>query len=362
MGALKDYINRASIGELGAAIAAADPDFPVARFVADSMRGLRRLELKARIDHVAASLGRHLPPDFEVAAPLVDEAVGHPGLDGWSAWPIPVWISDAGIDHFEEAVRLLEHVTPVASAEFAVRPFIDKNPAAMKRVLRRWARSKNPHVRRLASEGTRPRLPWAPRLTATNDDPAWALFVLDTLPNDPSEYVRKSVANHLNDICKLDPDLGLATAKRWLGDGGPHVAWVVRHGLRTLVKRGDYRALELLGADAGARVKIETLNLKRRRIRMGQDLEFSFTLRNDERRGVIAVVDYAIHFVKSNGSRAPKVFKLKTVELAPAQEVEFSRRFPVREITTRRYYSGKHTLEIQCNGRVRAAADFHLQA
>src|SRR5918996_4789402 len=249
MGALKDYINRDSIGQLGVAIAAVDPDFPVEQFVADSMRGLRRLELKARMDHVARSLGRHLPPDFHSAAPLATKAIDHPGLDGWSAWPIPVWISEAGIDHFEAAVKLLEHVTPVASAEFAVRPFIDKNPAAMKRVLRRWARSKNPHVRRLASEGTRPRLPWAPRLTATDDDPAWALFILDNLRDDPSEYVRKSVANHLNDICKLDPDLGLETAQRWLEDGGANTTWVVRHGLRTLIKRGEPRALHLLGAD-----------------------------------------------------------------------------------------------------------------
>ena len=180
------------------------------------------------------------------------------------------------------AVKLLEHVTPTVSAEFAVRPFIDKNPAAMKRVLRRWARSKDPHVRRLASEGTRPRLPWAPRLTATKDDPSWALFVLEILRDDPSESVRKSVANHLNDICKMDPDLGLVTAEHWVEDGGTNVTWVVRHGLRTLIKRGDHQALKLLGADARARVEIEALKLKRRRIRVGEDLDFSFRIRKPE--------------------------------------------------------------------------------
>jgi 3-methyladenine DNA glycosylase AlkC len=361
MGTLKDYINRDSVGQLGAAIAEVDADFPVRGFVSDSMRGLGPLELKARIDHVARSLDRHLPPDFTAAAEVVTEALDGVEFSVWSAWPVTDWVAIAGIDHFEDSVKLLEHVTPIASAEFAVRPFIDKKPAAMKRVLRRWARSKDPHVRRLASEGTRPRLPWAPRLTATDDDPAWALFILDNLRDDPSEYVRKSVANHLNDICKLDPDLGLATAQRWLEDGGSNAAWIVRHGLRTLIKRGDHLALMLLGADAAASVEVDSLKLKRRRIRLGEDLEFSFTIRNAERKDVVAIVDYAIHFVKSNGSRTPKVFKLKTLEMSPGQEMSLSRRFPVREITTRRYYSGPHRLEIQCNGTVGAATEFHLQ-
>jgi 3-methyladenine DNA glycosylase AlkC len=360
MQALKDFINRESIAQLGAAIAAVDPVFPVDRFSADALRGLRRLELKARIDHVAGSLGRHLPPDFPTAAGVVTTAVDDRGLSVWAAWPVTVWISEAGIDHFEESVALLEHVTATASAEFAVRPFIDKKPGAMKRVLRRWARSKDPHVRRLASEGARPRLPWAPRLTATGDDPGWALFILDILRDDPSESVRKSIANHLNDICKLDPDLGLATAKRWIDAGGTHIAWVTRHGLRTLIKRGDPRALALLGVDASARVKIEALKLARRRLQVGEPLEFSFRIRNAERSSVVAVIDYAILFVKSNGSRGRKVFKLKTVELSPGQELPLSRRFPLREITTRRYYAGTHRLEIQCNGVVGAAEEFHL--
>jgi hypothetical protein len=199
-------------------------------------------------------------------------------------------------------------------------------------------------------------------LTATDDDPAWALFVLDVLRDDSSEYVRKSVANHLNDICKLDPELGLATAERWLQNGGANVTWVARHGLRTLIKRGHHRALSLLGADAGARVKVEALKLKQRRLRLGETLEFSFQIHNEEHRSVVAVVDYAIQFVKSSGARTPKVFKLKTVELSPGQQMSMSRRFPLREITTRRYYSGKHLLEIQCNGTVSATAEFHLEA
>jgi 3-methyladenine DNA glycosylase AlkC len=360
MQALKDFINRESIRQLGAAIAAVDPDFAVERFTTDALRGLRRLELKARIDHVARSLGRHLPPDFPAAARDVAAVVDDRSLNVWAAWPVTVWISEAGIDHFEESVALLEHVTATASAEFAVRPFIDKRPKEMQRVLRRWARSKDPHVRRLASEGTRPRLPWAPRLTATGDDHGWALFVLDILRDDPSESVRKSVANHLNDICKLDRDLGLATAERWIDAGGTHVAWVTRHGLRTLVKRGDPRALALLGADANARVEIAALKLARRRLRLGEPLEFSFRIRNAEQSSVVAVIDYAIHFVKSDGSRGRKVFKLKTVELSPEQEMPLSRRFPIREITTRRYYAGKHRLEIQCNGVVGASTEFHL--
>ena len=361
MGTLKDYINRKSIEQLGAALAATDPSFPVDQFIADAIRGLRPLELKARINHVAGAMGRHLPPDFPAAARIVTGAIEQRELDVWSAWPITVWVAQAGIGHRKEAIALLERVTRLASAEFAVRPFIDRYPTAMKRVLSRWARSTEPHVRRLASEGARPRLPWAPRLTATGDDPAWALFVLDILRDDESESVRKSVANHLNDICKLDPDLGMATAERWINSGGTHVSWVARHGLRTLVKRGDHRALKLLGADAGARVEVHALKLARRRLRLGEALEFSFRIHNAERRNIVAVIDYAIHFVKANGSSGRKVFKLKTLELSPGEAIPLSRRLPLRAITTRRYYTGQHRLEIQCNGIVAAATDFHLQ-
>ena len=223
--AFKDNIDAALVGRLAAAFGAAAPGLDVDAFGRSAVRGLSDLELKARISHVAGSLAEMLPDDVTAAIAIVDDVLAMPGreseappagLDGWDLWPVAEWVALAGRDRAEEALELLARLTRWASGEFAIRPFIDDDPAAVHDRLVGWADRDDEHVRRLVSEGTRPKLPWAPKLAVTANDPAYAVDLLDRLVDDRSEYVRRSVSNHLNDLCRVDPSLALEVAGRWL--------------------------------------------------------------------------------------------------------------------------------------------------
>ena len=312
------------------------------------------------MEHVAAALEATLPHDFARNATLVVRAADEGELDGWPAWPLTAWVARAGLDHPEQALDALAALTHHASAEFAVRPFLERDPQLGLARLRSWAASDDAHLRRLASEGSRPRLPWGSRLRAFEDDPTPTLALLDALRDDPEEYVRRSVANHLGDVAKDRPELALEVAQRWQAEGGAHVEWVVRHGLRTLVKRGDPAALALLGANADAPLAVRDLRLAAATVAVGDPLCFSFALHSDADTPVRAIVDYAIGFPLADGRRSPKVFKLATYELAPGGSVAVERRHPMREVTTRVTRSGEHDLAIQVNGRVLAATTFAL--
>ena len=360
--ALKDRVGGETVRRLGEEIAAADPSFDAAAFAADATAGLDVLELKARMEHVAVALDRHLAGPFDRAARVFCEAAESASLDVWAAWPLTTWVERRGLEDPPAALDSLARLTRYASAEFAVRPLIERHPELAFARLAEWASSDDLHLRRLVSEGTRPRLPWGRRLIALQRDPSPALGLLDRLRDDPEVYVRRSVANHLNDVAKDHPALAVAIARRWLAESGAHVERVVRHGLRTLVKAGDPEALALVGADASADVAVERLRLERTAVRLGEPLRFSFVLRNRAEQPVRIVVDYVIHFRRANGALSPKVFKLANPTLPPLGTLALRRAFPIRPITTRRYYPGEHRLEIQVSGRILAAATFELLA
>ena len=265
-----------------------------------------------------------------------------------------------GLDEPETALEGLACLTRYASAEFAIRPFLERHPQRTLARLTEWAASEDVHLRRLVSEGTRPRLPWARRLAAPNWDPLAALPLLDRLHDDPEMYVRRSVANHLNDLAKDDPALAVTVARRWLAMGGTHVEWVVRYGLRGLVKAGDPDALAVIGADPSVDVEVHDLRLSQAQVHVGDVLPFSFTLRNLADHPVYLVIDYVVHYRRANGSASPKVFKLSTRTIPPYATILLHRTHPFRPVTTRRYYHGDHRLEIQVNGRVVAGANFLL--
>jgi 3-methyladenine DNA glycosylase AlkC len=356
----KDQISYASAKRLGEALAAADPGFDAGGFANEASRGLDRLELKARIAQVADVLARHLPDDFGRAAAVVLRTVPASDLTMWEAWPVTDWVAEAGIDMPAAALEVLEAITATASAEFAVRPFIDRYPDLMFDTMQRWTDHPDEHVRRLVSEGSRPRLPWAPRVRVLDAQPRWAVPLLDHLWNDVSPYVRRSVANHLNDICKVDPDGALEIAGRWISEGGTHAAATVRHGLRTLVKAGDPRALALVGADAEASIEVRDFTVLTNTVRLGGELVWRCVLTTGHDRPVVAVVDYVVHFARARGVKGSKVFKVKTVRLEPGRPIELVRRHPLVPVTTRRYHAGVHRVEIQVNGRVLGGGDFEL--
>ena len=366
--AFKDQIDRALVDRLAAAFVAADPGFDAGLFRRRATRGLAPLQLKARIAHVAGALGAALPDSFGDAAEVADAVFASPtsssGLSGWDAWPVVEWAGMAGRGDPETALELLARLTRHASAEFAIRAYIDDDPVGVHGRLSQWVDRDDEHVRRLVSEGTRPKLPWAPKLATAAADPAYAVDLLDRLVDDPSEYVRRSVSNHLNDLCRVDPELAREVAGRWLATADEDTIadrrWVVRRGLRTLVKAGDPDALRLLGhePDLARRADLEVLTPT---VAMGGAAEWTLELRSQEPVAHEVVVDYAIHHVRADGSTGRKVAKWTTRTLAPGETVQLRRRHAIRPITTRTYHSGTHLVEVQVNGAVVASGSFDLR-
>ena len=342
---MKDQLDRAAVRRLGAALGQAG-------FEADACAGLDELELMDRVRHIAGALVRHLPGDYDEAGQIVLRAARALGTEHglFILWPLPAWAALASDGAVEPAAALLAQLTPLATAEFAVRPLIERDPEAMRAVLAGWAESDDEHVRRLASEGTRPRLPWASRLAV---GPDIAVPLLDRLREDPSEYVRRSVANHLNDLCYEDPALALRTAARWASEGGEHVGAVLRRGLRSLVRKGDPEALRLVGFDAQARVASASLRLSRERLRLGDEVELAVSLQGSGR------VDVAYVLRDSGGRR--RRFKLSEVSLEPGQTATLTRRHRFRELRSRPYKPGRYEVALLCNGAEVASATLELQ-
>ena len=371
--AFKDRIDARLVAHLAAAFERAWPGFPSAAFESRATDGLAQLELKARIAQVAAALHGALPEDVEAAAAIVGRVLdevdrGDSTMDGWELWPVTDWVALAARGHTEVGLELLGRLTRYATGEFAIRPFLDDDPEVVLAELSRWVDGDDEHRRRLASEGTRPRLPWAPRLRIAAEDPGFAVDLLDRLVTDPSEYVRRSVSNHLNDLTRCDEELALGVAQRWLEGAERHgeedrarAEWVVRRGLRSLVKAGEPRALRLLGHEPDVAVTAEHFEVLTSRISLGDAAEWTLDLVSAEPDTHRVVVDYVIHFVGAAGRTGRKVFKWSTFDLAAGERRRLRRRHPVRPITTRTYRSGEHRIAVQVNGTVVAQGAFHLE-
>jgi 3-methyladenine DNA glycosylase AlkC len=253
----------------------------------------------------------------------------------------------------------LKYFTAFGSSEFAVRHFLRLDFQRALHLMQGWAQDADEHVRRLASEGSRPRLPWSFRIETLMLDPTPVLPILDSLKADKSLYVRKSVANHLNDITKDNPDRVLDLIESWSLEN-PHTAWIARHALRSLIKKGDRRALTLMGAGHTAQVRIEQLSVSPEQVRLGDRVNLSFQLTSTSGQDQRLIIDYAIHYVKKAGGTSAKVFKLKTLNLAPGESVLVRREQQIRNFTTRVHYAGKHELDILINGECLARSWFDL--
>lgn len=334
------------------------------------------LPLRARVDLLQAAILADVPGDYAALAHVVraalrptsapEDAVS-PDLAGWMIWPVTEAVAakavdDGGTEAFDDAMGLLSELTGLLTAEFAIRTLIRHDPARALSIIRTWTDSDDEHIRRLASEGTRPYLPWGTRVPELTQTPQATVPLLDALYRDPSDYVRRSVANHLNDVSREHAALVVDTAARWLAAPDDNTPRVVRHSLRTLVKRGDSDALALLGfPSAEAALTIEGPSLDRDLVTMGEAVEFRATLRNTSDAPVRLAIDYVVHHRKANGSQAPKAFKLTTTTLEPGQSFDVRRSHTFRPITTRRYYSGPHAITLQINGVATERAAFSLE-
>lgn len=385
MGAFKDELGSAAVAEIGAAMFAADNSFPRRAFQRLALDGLDSLELKARVAHIMAALHQLLPQDFRAALPKLVAALpqgtteakvsGAPdylptpaGLRGFAAWPVIDYVAEYGIEEPEFSLQALPQMTPYFSAEFAVRPFLIHHEKLALRHMRKWAKHENEHVRRLASEGSRPILPWGIRLPGLLAEPDKVLPILQQLPTDSSNYVRRSVANHMNDISKNHPEWMLARLQEW---GGTKLPWL-RHALRTLVKNGHPQVWPLLGYDGQLQVEVMRFEVAPKRIQMGEEVRLTAELKlptakastktsaGGARATAPVVIDYGLHLVRANGSRTAKVFKWKNSELNSASTLHLNKRHSFKAVTTRRYYPGTHRVDLQVNGRVLASAEFEL--
>ncbi|HEY0710691.1 MAG TPA: DNA alkylation repair protein, partial [Polyangia bacterium] len=253
---LKDFFDAALVKALAADLRRAHPPLDAKAFTRDCMAGLDALELTGRAWHIAEVMQRHLPQPFSSAMQVLMDSLGPPltsteefGLQPFFYMPHAFFVSKYGLDDFEVSMAALHALTQRFTAEFSIRPFLIRHPARTYERLVKWASDPNPHVRRLVSEGSRPRLPWAPRLRSYQEDPAPVLALLERLKDDPERYVQRSVANNLNDISKDHPDVAVAVARRWMNPPSEGRAWIVRHALRSLIKRGDLPTLAIFGVD-----------------------------------------------------------------------------------------------------------------
>ncbi len=364
---MKDGLGRAAIKRIGNSVAQVIPQFNARAFQKDAERGLEALELKARVHHLIEVLHRHYDLPFTTlskhlqALPEVwDRGSAADNKAGFAAWPVIDYVAVHGLQHPKEALQTLEKLTPLFSAEFAIRPFIQQHTALTYKTLLKWCEHPSEHVRRLASEGSRPRLPWGMRLPQFIRDPEPLAAILEKLKTDDSLYVRRSVANNLNDISKDNPDWMIALCRQWLDDKHEDTDWIVKHALRSLVKAGDTRVFPLLGYAPKPSVAVSDITLDKQKIAVGDTLAFNCQLTGGKQSQNL-VVDYLIYFMKSNGKVAPKVFKLKNITLAPKEVLTITKQHSFKPITTRRYYAGVHQLAIQVNGKEVARTDFTLQ-
>jgi 3-methyladenine DNA glycosylase AlkC len=350
---MNELINPGVVSSLGGILAAASPGtaWPHLARTGGQLDGL---SLRQRTDLLSGALLADLPQDYPTAAAAFRRALAGPDFTGWMIWPVSetavtLALAAPAAAAFADCLALLADLTPRLTGEFAIRRLLAADLDRALDVIRAWTSHPDWHVRRLASEGTRPYLPWAIRVPDLAGRPAATLPVLDALYRDPVEDVRRSVANHLNDLARHAPELAVATASGWLAAPDANTPKVVRHGLRTLVKKAHPGALALLGF-APARLAVTPPRLDRTAVELPGELGFEFEITNNGGGDAHLAVDYVVHFMKANGTLTEKVFKLGTPVLGAGESRKFSKRHAFRQMTTRVHHPGDHALELQING------------
>ena len=322
-----------------------------------------QLELKERMTHTKEVLHEFMPKDFpqatDVLVKLIDSLVDDGIKEGSVEFMfLPEYIETYGIDDYQTSISAFEKITQFTSAEFAVRPFLIKYGQQMLTQMFLWCKHSNYLVRRLASEGSRPRLPWAIDLRTYKDDATLLLPILHALFNDPTEIVRRSVANNLNDIAKDNPDTVIEFANQYIGES-TQADRTIKHACRTLLKRAFPEALALFGYDS-TDIELITFNVLTEKVVMGTYAEFAFSIKNNSKETKKIRVEYGLYFMKKNGQLTKKVFKISERSLATNEIHQVLRKQSFKPISTRVYHAGVHQVSIILNGKEFAAKDFEL--
>ena len=373
----KNLLNAQVVADIGRHLRRAWPEFNGKRFKSLANARLDALELKARTHHICKALEATLPPDFGAAAEVMEAALAtldtpldqtldgpsgarDDGLSGWAVWPLTEYVARHGHADTPRALQALHAMTQRFTAEWAIRPFILRSPELSLAALHQWASDESPHVRRLVSEGSRPRLPWGMVLKPLVDDPSPTLPLLRKLMDDPSPYVRRSVANHLNDIAKDHPHVVEAWLHEHLPGASAQRLALLKHASRTLVKRGHAGVMGAWGV--GERFKGRAaLALSSSRAKVGDSLQLQISIRSAAKSAQRLAIDYAVHHVKASGDTSAKVFKGWVLELGAGEERELLKKHSLKPITIRRYHAGEHRIELLINGQPSAEASFELK-
>ena len=358
-------------------ISAAHPELGRSAFIAACLDGYDELELMARATHISDALAEHLPDDREAALQIVIDALAAElervggieelvGMTGFRYMPLTKFVGDHGLDHFELAMTAQYELTQRFTAEFSIRPYLEQHRDATLERLREWTSDPSEHVRRLVSEGTRPRLPWGSRLREFMADPAPVVDLVERLRDDESEYVRRSVANNINDIAKDHPDVAIDIARRWWPAVAEHDAdrnrrRLIKHALRTLIKQGDPEALDVIGYGPNSPIEVATATIEPAAVAIGSKVRLEVELLNPTKRECAGLVDIVVHFVKANGSTSPKVFKGAEVEMGPGETAKVRKTVSLKQHTTRTHYPGEHRIDVLINGRPEPIGSFTIQ-
>lgn len=359
------FFKQGFIDELSTALAAVVPGVDKKKFrnkVFD--KDWHTKELKQRTRHVVHVLKEYMPEHFPDAAELLIKMVNNlkqqeirEGSFGYIS--MAEYVEVYGVTHYAASVKAMEQITQFISCEFAVRPFILKYEDKMMQQMLKWSKHKDPRVRRLASEGCRPRLPWAMALPDFKRDPSKVLPILEQLKADSDVWVRKSVANNLNDISKDNPELAISIFKKWLGDN-KETDWIVKHAARTLLKQGNKEVMGMFGFKKDKGIVLNNYKVETAIVKIGDSLQFSFELHNKNKQPSIVRVEYGMYYLRANGTHSKKVFKISEREYEAGKKIVVTRKQSFKPITTRVYYPGLHKVSLIINGHEEALAEFEL--
>lgn len=326
--------------------------------------GFDGMELKQRMAHIAKVLNRFMPSDYEESSELLLKLTDQLQNANIPTQHIefmflPEFISMFGQDHFDQSVKAMERVTQFISCEFAVRFFILRYKEKMMKQMLKWSKHQSRHVRRLATEGSRPRLPWAIGVPELKKDPSAILPILENLKQDECEIVRRSVANNLNDISKDHPDLFLNIIKKWKGISKETDA-IIKHASRSLLKSGHTPILDFYNLN-GKIIKVQKFSLGNTSVKIGDKIEFDFKVKNTSSETLVVRLEYGMHFRLSNGNLSRKVFKISERNLRQGEEIAIKKSHSFRVITTRKFYPGLHKLSVIVNGKESTPLEFELK-
>jgi len=355
---LKEMFNTPFYKKLAAEFKKAESNFNEKQFVNTVTKNLSDLELNQRLRNTSVVLKQFLPSEYRKSIELMKRVI--PNMHGGYANLIfPDFTGLYGKHDFDFSLEALKYFTQFGSSEFAIREYLKHDFDKTIKVMFNWAKDKNHHVRRLASEGSRPRLPWSFKLDRVIENPKLTLPILEQLKNDNELYVRKSVANHLNDISKEHPNLIIDVVKKWKRKSA-HTDWILKHGSRTLLKKGNKHILAHFGIKENKAIKVTGFQIKEKQIKTGDYVNFSFALSNSSLKAVSLRIEYAVYFLAANGSHSKKVFKISERELPAKSDLKMTKAHSFKKISTRKYNKGLHKLALIVNGKEFATQSFNL--